>query len=360
MRKVQDQNSAESGYSDEHPSDPEGDDEEAGTSTKAKKVDRFGENLQKFDRTASPISSERRRSETPLIADFSKFFIFSRAQSEPPRIPSNDNNDADSFEVLDLIPNPLVERCVVIQAAVGESNRLIVTQSPEVLVHAKPKLKAQLRKNKRDKKVNTIGNAKESAEEMFLRLTGSKISEASSSSSIDEDDHENVEDVVIQESSATCVEAEAVCEIQEINDEPQPSTSVTDKGDQTTSLEADAICGTQAVGDEPQPLTSMTEKDDLTSLSTKEQDYLQRREDRLKRLEEESQAFYERMARNKDKSIKLDNHLNDIHQTFLDRNREKDKSEDDKTEDEPSDEASTSGEAENKSQRESERKEADE
>lgn len=51
MRKAQDQNSAESGYSDEHPSDGDADDDETKPFTKPRK---FDENLILFDRTASP------------------------------------------------------------------------------------------------------------------------------------------------------------------------------------------------------------------------------------------------------------------------------------------------------------------
>lgn len=324
MRKVQDQNSAESGYSDEHPS--EGEDDEAGTS-KVAKENRFDENLLKFDRTASPAGSERRRSESPSVTDFSKFSFFSRAQSEPPRDSTSPIVDPDMTEILDLIPDPLLERCIVTQEETDNPNRLVVTPSPEVLVHSQPKLKAQMRKHKKDKKLKTSSSKGESAEEMFMRLTGKSINECSmcSSSSIDEDDQENVE------------------EIQEIPmdeaDNVQELSEVVLKEEEAHVAEIE-----QTVNDEPQPSTSV-EKNDVTALTTKEQDFLQRREERLSRLEAEAQAFYDKMARNKDKGVKLDNHLNDIHQTFLVRNRDKSKSEGEKSEDGPS----TSGEQTNKS-----------
>lgn len=339
MRKVQDQNSAESGYSDEHPSDPEIDDEEAGPSKATTKHDRFDENLMKFDRTASPQNSERRRSEVKLIGDFSKFSIFSRAQSEPPQRVPSPIDDPDTFEVLDLIPDPLIERCVVSHAAgpSNESNRPVVTPSPEVLVHNQPKLKAQMRKHKKDKK-RKIGSKGESAEEMFLRLTGKNVSECStcSTSSIDHDDHENIEEIQeIPLDETVIIEEAIIMEAISVSLEDQPV--------------CEAIQVLENVTDE-QPQPSSSTKDDITSLTLKEQDYLQRREERLARLEAEAQAFYDKMARNKDKGVKLDNHLNDIHQNFLERNREKSKSVDEKTEDGPS----TSDEATDKSPKQTE------
>lgn len=334
MRKIQDQNSAESGYSDEHPSDGDADEDEAGTSQKPLKVKKFDENLLMFDRTASPISSERRKSESPLIHDFTSLYVFSRAQSEPPGISSPDTDDIDGdsevFEVLDLIPDPVQDRCAVTvteecsEAAI-EREKLVVTPPPQVHVHNPPRLKAHLRKHKKDKIRKS--NAKETAEEMFNRLMGLTKDECSTctcSTSVDDDEgdvHENIEEIqeipMDEEAVATCSKVEH-CE---------PSTSSPIEIEKPPAPE-------NAVEVDAQPSTSRSEEPPLTA---KEQEYLQRREARLARLEAESQAFYDRMAKNKDKGKQLNDHLNDIHQTFLDRNKERKKSEDEKTStDEPS------------------------
>lgn len=334
MRKIQDQNSAESGYSDEHPSDADADEDEAGTSQKPLKVKRFDENLLMFDRTASPTSSERRKSESPLIHDFTVFCGFSRARSEPPGNASPDSDEADTpdsevFEVLDLIPDPVQDRCAVIvseeccEAAVARE-KLVVTPPPQIHVHEPPRLKAHLRKHKKDKIKKS--NATETAEDMFNRLMGLTKDECSTctcSTSIDEDEgdevHENIEEIqeipLDDEAVATCSEVEA-CD---------PSTSGTIEKENPATPE-------KAVEADPQPSTSRSDKSALTA---KEQEYLKRREERLARLEAEAQAFYDRMAKNKDKGQQLNDHLNDIHQTFLDRNK-------DRKEEKPAEEPSTS------------------
>lgn len=332
MRKIQDQNSAESGYSDEHPSDADADEEEAGTSQKFLKVKRFDENLLMFDRTASPTSSERRKSESPLIHDFPSLCGFSRAQSEPPGIASPDVDsagtpDSEVFEVLDLIPDPVQDRCAVTVSeefceAVIAREQLVVTPPPQIHVHDPPRLKAHLRKHKKDKIKKS--NATETAEDMFNRLMGLTKDECSTctcSTSIDEDEgdevHENIEE--IQEIPLDDEVSVASSEVEHC----VPCTSSSIEIEKPPTPE-------KAVEADPQPSTS---RSDESALTAKEQEYLQRREARLARLEAEAQAFYDRMAKNKDKGQQLDNHLNDIHQTFLDRNKDR---KDEKVTDEPS------------------------
>lgn len=333
MRKVQDQNSAESGYSDEHPSDIDGDDEAAGPSQRIPKVPNFDANLMMFDRTASPTNSERRRSESPMINDFSVLCLFSRAQSEPPRIRENSSNESDSnnFEILDLVTDPIEQPCVASSMKepchITES-RLIVTPPPEVHDHSS-KLKAHSRKHKKDKKRKSNDKKAESAEEMFLRLMkgGNSESSSCSSTSYEEDDFdmeniEEIQEIPLDESTVECCAT--------ILESSQEIASVEEPVEVINNIE-------------PQPSTSAAKEDDISLLSVKEQEYLLRREERLQRLEAEAKAFYDKMARNKDKGVQLNNHINDIHNTFMVRNKDRTKSEDEKTSDEP--EPSTSGES---------------
>lgn len=345
MRKIQDQNSAESGYSDEQPSDADGDDFEAGTSKKILKDDRFDENLMMFDRTASPTYTERRRTLT-VTRDFSNMSLFSRAQSEPPTIPKAinvepDHGDAESFDELELIPDPIQERCVASSAEEPNSRNeeLVANASSDIQIFNPPKLKAQLRKHK---KRNQNKNKTETAEEMFVRLMSTNKEECntcSSTTSIDCEDVDSesidpIQELPLDEDASTV--APDVCVASETNEE------VFESNKPNNTMEPD-------ISNDPQPSTSATVVDDVSYLTSKEQDYLQRREARLARLEAEAKAFYDRMAKNKDKGQQLDNHLNDIHQTFLDRNRERKKSEEEET---SNDQPTTSGEAQKKSNEE--------
>ena len=354
LRKVQDQNSAESGYSDEHPSDGDGDDDEAGTSIKPTKVKKFDDNLQMFDRTASPTCFERRHSASPLIHNFTNMCLFSRAQSEPPRTlteyetESVHENYLEEFEVLDLIPDPIFVRCVVSTAPEREDverEQLIVSPPPDILVHKPTELKAHLRKHK--KRQQKSGKA-ESAEEMFKRLmtVGNDDKSMCSTCSIDIEEDENFAHESIEEIQEIPFDDPVVKEADEIKSENCERTEVNETEEPTIAKSEQPTI----VDPEPQPSTS---KDGISALTTKEQEFLQRREARLARLEAESQAFYEKMAKNKEKGVQLNNHLNDIHQTFLDRNREKTKSEGDQSDNEKpkedetnrsTDEPGTSGE----------------
>lgn len=349
MRKVQDQNSGESGYSDEHPSDADADDDEARTSGKSNKVQKLDDNLMKFDRTASPAYSERRHSESPLIHDFPHLCLFSRAQSEPPRVLVNFDDeldlcqdeveaaqgDVENLEVLNMIPDPIYERCLVIEEpercvaspASGQNSRLqdlLITPPPQVLIYNPQKLQAHLRLCKKQKgRRERERTRSESAEDMYLRLMGrnkSQCNTCSSSSSIDEEDFdlENVEEI----QDIPFDEVAVMTEECEINLEAVEGFAC--------AVEAPAV--TEVIS-EPQPSTSKPDNESI--LSQKEQEYLQRREARLARLEAEAKEFYDKMARNKDKGIQLNNHLNDIHNTFLERNKEK-KKPDEKAKDEPS------------------------
>jgi hypothetical protein len=220
------------------------------------------------------------------------------------------------------------------------ASRPIVTPPPQVLVYNPPKLRAELRLCKKfEKRKERERTHSETAEDMYLRLMGkneSQCNTCSSSSSIDEDDFDT----------------ENVDEIQDI---PFDEVAVITE---EFALNSEAVggyaCAVEAIATEvtfdPQPSTSR--KDNESMLSQKEQEYLQRREERLARLEAEAKAFYDKMARNKDKGVQLDNHLNDIHNNFLERERNKEskKSDSEKSESEKpkEEEASKTGKDETK------------
>lgn len=323
MRKIQDQNSAESGYSDEHPSD--GDDDAAVVPSEVNIAERFDQNLIMFDRTASPSCLERRRSES-VIEDFRTLIEAStRAQSEPPLMIRGENerfeqlNEFEDFVVLDLIPEPiLVPSVATMTLNEDPRNELIVTPPPTILQYNKnnlPKVKTHLKKHKKRKTPNK--GQSESAEEMFLRLTACMHGDSCSCSSATtttedgEDDSENVE------------------EIQDLPmDQPSTSGSIDDEKLNVVQCETLVEESSFELVEQQSPEPSTTQPtNDLSTLTTTEQEYLQKREARLARLEAEAKEFYDRMARNRDKGKQLNDHLMGIHQSFVDRRKDKSKAE---------------------------------
>lgn len=325
QRKIQDQHSAESGYSDEHVSS-DGDDDDVKPKSLATKAKRFDENLVKFDRTVSPTFIDRRQSESPVIRDFSHALcLFSRAQSEPPRAASpmtitEEFEDIQTFEILDLIPDHNEDEiCVASTSAanqIDERQSAVVTPPPKIL--ETPKLKAQLRKcKKEERRRERAKNGQETAEDLFWRLmnqtTKTECDTCSSMTvSIDEDEYDNLDEIqeiplddVIEEKEEEIVEEKVEKIVEKVETLPKKS------------------------------------EDEFEILGEKEQDFLKRREERLQRLEAEAKAFYDKMAKNREKGQQLNNHLNEVHQNFLHRERERAKSSDDEskttTEEEKSD-----------------------
>lgn len=349
LRKIQDQNSAESGYSDEHPSDADADEDDSTLPltrmvTLGENAEKFDENLNRFDRTASPTYSERRRSESH---DFSEMFLVSRAQSEPPSssflvedygslleqivLPQNlisihvteaeVFNENDNNEVIQPIPEVIKEPKLV---CVDKKN-IVVTMPPPVLKNNNQKLgpTAQLsstskaKKQKKKKTDDKTGKKKESAEHMFKRLMAGINGESYASEEEDEESDASVEELeldvvkpcsaVVQEEEVIVEEVGAVC-MELITEKPE---------------EVKKVIQPVEVREPSPPL------DDFSRLTTHEQEYLLRREARLARLELEAKEFYDRMTKNKQRSLDLNDQINNTHQTFLDRNKERAKAAED-------------------------------
>ena len=351
LRKIQDQNSAESGYSDEHPSDADADEDDSTLPLKrmvtlGENAEKFDENLNQFDRTASPTYSERRRSESH---DFSEMFMVSRAQSEPPSssflvenygslleqiiLPQNlisihvteaeVFNDEDNNEVIQPIPEVIKEPKIV---CVDKKN-IVVTMPPPVLknnnqkagptaeLSSTSKAKKQKKKKVDDKK---DGKKKsESAEHMFKRLMAGINGESYASEEEDEESDASVEELeldVVEPCSAVVQEEEVIVE---------------DLGAACMELITEKI---EEVVEEIKPVEVREPSpplDDFSRLTTHEQEYLLRREARLARLELEAKEFYDRMTKNKQRSVDLNDQIDNTHQTFLDRNKERAKAAED-------------------------------
>jgi hypothetical protein len=325
QRKIQDQHSGESGYSDEHVSS-DGDDDEVKPKSGAMKAKKFDDNLVMFDRTISPTFIDRRQSESPTIhRDFSHALcLFSRAQSEPPRVASpmtvietiveNFDEEVQTFEILNLIPDPIEENLCVASTSLQNENdderyTAVVTPSPEIIDSNMPLLKAHLRKCRKEiMRQERSRNGQATAEDLFMKLMNRNRVEcdtcSSTTESIDEDEYDNLDE--IQEIPMDDVIEEAAAKVNEIIEEKIDETSTS----QTIT-------------------TTTTTEDDFEILGEKEQDFLKRREERLQRLEAEAKAFYDKMAKNREKGQQLNNHLNEVHQNFLHRERERAKHSDD-------------------------------
>ncbi|CAO1428800.1 unnamed protein product [Diamesa hyperborea] len=351
LRKIQDQNSAESGYSDEHPSDADADEDDSTLPLKrmvtlGENAEKFDENLNQFDRTASPTYSERRRSESH---DFSEMFMVSRAQSEPPSssflvenygnlleqivLPQNlisihvteaeVFNDEDNNEVIQPIPEVIKEPKIV---SVDKRN-IVVTMPPPVLKNNNQKAgpTAQLSstnkaKKQKKKKVDDKKDGKkktESAEHMFKRLMAGINGESYASEEEDEESDASVEELeldVVEPCAAVVQEEEVIVE---------------DLGAACMELVTEKI---EEVKEEIKPIEVREPSpplDDFSRLTPHEQEYLLRREARLVRLELEAKEFYDRMTKNKQRSVDLNDQIDNTHQTFLDRNKERAKAAED-------------------------------
>jgi hypothetical protein len=322
QRKIQDKNSAESGYSDEHVSDTESNE---GLSDKDR-IERFNKNLMAFDKIETTVCEEpvmyqfrKWRSESTLLHIFSasQTCSMSRAQSEPQNLHDSEEEereiaqDMENYELV-LIPNlsvyedSLQSRIVASDDDdISQQQSLVINLPPKIHEHDEKKTLSKSKKNKKSKNKSQT----ETAESMFMRLmasmNGDESQTTSTASSIEEDEEDapNIEEIPIDE-----VKEEI---IQEVASEPIVEEAI---------AEAPSVECTS-------PSTS-TENAAHTNVPSAEDEYLKRREIRLSRLEAEAKEFYERMSRSKEKRLQLNNHLDSVHQNFLDRQKEKDTNKD--------------------------------
>ena len=248
------------------------------------------------------IDSDRRRSlDLPIL-----YKLFSVDVSiSPPRAQSEPPSGVDSKENLDkiyLLPEQDCDEKSEISCSIVEveqhlenlnGNSILVTLPPDVYEYkktgAQPKIKNNLQKSKRHKKKRTSGA--ETAEEMFNRLTKSMNGENSTTTEEIDEEIENIEEIPLDS-------------VQEAN--PVENNDYT-TDDSTNVLSAQV----------ENPITV------IPATSSNEEDYLKIREARLARLEAETKEFYEKMTRNKEKRIELDNRLSNVHKNFIDRQKDK-------------------------------------
>lgn len=307
-RKIQDQNSAESGYSDDHGSD--GDDCEKKNITYENDKARFEKNLSEFYRIPLYlIDSDRRRSlELPILY---KLFTVDVSSTSPPRAQSEPPFDIDSKEHFDkiyLLPEHECDEKSEISCSIVEveqhlenlnGNSVLVTLPPDVHElkknETKPKIKNDLQKTKRHKKKKITGSGTETAEEMFRRLTRSINGENSTTTEEIDEELENIEEIPL----------DIIDTAQETNSVQNEENILSDNKDiEIIKCEVPSVS----------PATASTSTDE---------DHLKNREARLARLEAETKEFYEKMTRSKEKRLELDNRISNVHKSFLERQKDK-------------------------------------
>ncbi|KAL7021831.1 hypothetical protein ACKWTF_012047 [Chironomus riparius] len=303
-RKIQDQNSAESGYSDDHASD--GDECEKKNITCENDKARFERNLSEFYRIPLYlIDSDRRRSlELPILYQLFPVDISitpPRAQSEPPA----DFDLKEHFDKIYLLPEQDCDEKSEISCSIVEveqhlenlnGDSVLVTLPPDVHElkknETKPKIKNDLQKSKKHKKKKNAISGTESAEDMFKRLTRSINGEISTTTEEIDEELENIEEIpmdIVDRIQETCP----------VQNEEKISSDNTD-----IQMECE-------------------KQETFNPTTSAEDDYLKTREARLARLEAETKEFYEKMTRNKEKRIELDNRLANAHKSFLERQKDK-------------------------------------
>lgn len=288
MRKQQDQKS----YSDDHHSDNDDHGNDIVMSENKHKEKRFNKNLNGFYRNSFYLlDSNRRRSlELPIIYKIISETSpnTSRALSEPPYY-----SNGDQVDFLKILPDQNVEKeksqvsCVYVEkentleSLVNGNVQIILP--PNVLNLEKKSTKIVKTKlgGSKEKRLSNVSpsNETESAEQMFCRLNRSINCAISSSSEEFEDKLEAIEEIPL--------------DVNRTENKCKESLTTT---------------GAKSI-------------DSVSNF-----DYLQKREQRLARLEAETKEFYEKMTRNKQRGKDLDDRLASVHKNFLERQKEKSES----------------------------------
>lgn len=173
---------------------------------------------------------------------------------------------------------------------------------------------------------STSQSSCETLEEMFMRLSGQEIPQASTSN-VDEsnsseanvhhseqDSNEHQKPSMPEISCPQCrIESECQAKVSaeiELNSNPEPCTSTSDND--PLSIDMNEAGSSNRIPD-PQPSTSTSTtinvKSDEDCLTSVERSYTQRRDERLKRLEAEYDAFIKRMKSTNRRADVVDNKL---------------------------------------------------
>lgn len=207
---------------------------------------------------------------------------------------------------------------------------------------SKTKISSELRKTTTTPKSSTSKNSEESLEDMFLRLSGSGEHEQSSSQEATDPTNENQTDSNESQDEVDCVvnvpinqeerELRRVARIERLEGQCKlllkQVTRASSRGDELNQRINEVHSRYTPVretesnqnSEEPQPSTSTqatpvekSSKTDEQCLSTTEVEYLSRRDERLKRLEAETQAYMNRVKSINRRATDVDTKLEFMH-----------------------------------------------
>ncbi|XP_058450640.1 putative leucine-rich repeat-containing protein DDB_G0290503 [Malaya genurostris] len=294
-RKKQDSlnNSGESGYSDEQPTDDEDEDYSMGVKQTAKRSPEFRNNRFNFDRCRSAsltnimqVSLEMRKchSETDMksLSNVERANEFCNEKIEDlPIFPEND-----------------------------------ITGS------------VKKRSKQKTKKIKAKKTGPETAEEMFLRLAGL------TPESIEEEDEE-IEDDISEDSE--CSEIEMIEQrdsevIEVVSKDPELTSEelfnmkrearLKRMAELNSRLDSYSAPGCSKDVESAAPTTDSVEFEQPTALSSTEEEYLKRRAARLERLEREAKEFHDKLSRTVNRGSEISAQIDEIHSGFLARQSE--------------------------------------
>lgn len=175
---------------------------------------------------------------------------------------------------------------------------------------------------------STSQSSCETLEEMFMRLSGQEVRQVSTSNvdksnsskaKVHNSERDLYEHQIQSMPEITCPQCriESECQLKvpvdiEINSNPEPCTIASDSNH--SSIDTDEAGSSNQMSD-PQPSTStaINAKSDEDCLTTAERSYTQRRDERLKRLEAEYEAFMKRMKSTNRRADDVENKLEYLH-----------------------------------------------
>lgn len=349
-RKSQDSNnSAESGYSD-GPASEEEDIDDRSVSNETKPYIKHRANKEKFLMKANETKANRVHSVSPKRC--LKVGVCRRNSDSHVTQFATEEFQVQSDVVEPIIQSYCTENCAenCVLHSVHFENDAICThhQSNQIKVIEPTKnnttvCKSQVQKLVESKAaksktktcfelrktgLSTSQSSCETLEEMFMRLSGQEVPQASTSK-VDESNSSEAEvhhskrnfnehhKQSRSEMSCPLCRIESECHPKtsveiEINSNPEPCTSASDSD--RRSIDADEAGGSNQNPDpQPSTLTENNVKSDEDCLTIVERSYTQRRDERLKRLEAEYEAFMKRMKSRNRRADDVVNRLEYLH-----------------------------------------------
>lgn len=342
-------NSAESGYSDNPISDEDGDDEEEeednSDSLNARRVkgntEKFLLEINKNDRkilrlqSASPVRNAKiivtRRNSESHITQFATEEFQSQTDVVQPIVnicaECGENCAIHSvhFDTPQNSSQVKVTEAVVCNAKQSMTNAKKLIEA-KTLVN-KTKMCCEMR---RDATMPSTRKTEESLEDMFMRLSGQQQDCSSIDSSGNECDTSSAskasEENIIESQTETleriqCLEVECQSLLEQVTRASSRGVELKQRIEEVQNrCKSEHSCSNNEENTSyPQPSTSQVnviKKTDEECLTENERAYTERRNERLKRLEEESKAFLNKMKSSNDRAVDVENKLKSLHDRY--------------------------------------------